>query len=145
ELRAALNLSATRFHPRRRRNDVSSFSFEFQFQKGGEAPGSPARADFARDGVEEPGSPVRADFARDGVEDAALLDAYSEAVVTAAERVSPSVVKIEVWKRVGPRRGMQRRQAQSPPGGPWSPDRALPGGDAEVRAGAGSGFIFTPD
>src|SRR5581483_4869370 len=110
------------------RNEVSGFGFEFQFQS-----------------ESEPGSPARADFARDGVQDAALLDAYSEAVVTAAERVSPSVVKIEVWKRVGPRRGMQRRQAQSPPGGPWSPDRALPGGDAEVRAGAGSGFIFTPD
>ena len=59
--------------------------------------------------------------------DEALLDAYSQAVVSAAERVSAAVVKIDVTKRAAgaaksqPR--VERRQAQ----------------------GSGSGFIFTPD
>jgi S1-C subfamily serine protease len=54
-----------------------------------------------------------------------LLDAYSQAVVSAAEKVSPSVVNIEVHQR------LRRRGAHALP---------IP----EVR-GNGSGFIFTPD
>ncbi len=53
--------------------------------------------------------------------DEQLLDAYSRAVTQAVERVSPSVVKIEVGKTVG-RRWRQR-----------------------TAHGSGSGFIFTPD
>lgn len=53
--------------------------------------------------------------------DDVLLDAYSQAVVRAAEKVSPSVVFIEV------------RKAQSEPHG-----------DRQAR-GSGSGFVFTPD
>src|SRR5262245_5077949 len=52
-----------------------------------------------------------------------LLDAYSRAVITAAERVSPSVVYIEVHQAVDQRRGNNPREAR----------------------GSGSGFIFTPD
>ncbi len=51
-----------------------------------------------------------------------LLDAYSRAVVKAADQVSHSVVNIEVHKRV--------------------PGR---GGREPVRAGSGSGFIISPD
>jgi S1-C subfamily serine protease len=52
-------------------------------------------------------------------DDAALMDAYSRAVVSATEQVSHSVVNIEVRKIVT--------------------------GRGEVRAGSGSGFIISPD
>src|SRR5258708_18689849 len=55
--------------------------------------------------------------------DSALLDAYSTAVVAAAERVSPSVAKIEVTQIAGSARN----------------------GEPRERHGGGSGFVFTPD
>ena len=54
--------------------------------------------------------------------DSHLLDAYSQAVVSAAEKISPSVVKIEV---------SQAGRGRS--------------GDPRERQGGGSGFVFTPD
>jgi S1-C subfamily serine protease len=59
-------------------------------------------------------------------EDLALLDAYSRAVIDAAESMSPSVVNLEV--RHGP-----RDQPDPPRGAPAPP------------GGSGSGFVFTPD
>src|SRR5881398_231064 len=56
-------------------------------------------------------------------QDSALLDAYSRAVVSAAERVSPSVAKIEVTQSAGRARN----------------------GEPRERQGGGSGFVFTPD
>jgi S1-C subfamily serine protease len=56
-------------------------------------------------------------------QDAALLDAYSRAVVTAAEKISPSVAKIEVTQAAGRARN----------------------GEPRERQGGGSGFVFTPD
>ena len=56
-------------------------------------------------------------------EDSALLDAYSRAVVAAAEKVSPSVAKIEVTQTAGRARN----------------------GEPRERQGGGSGFVFTPD
>ncbi|HKD83875.1 MAG TPA: trypsin-like peptidase domain-containing protein, partial [Terriglobales bacterium] len=56
-------------------------------------------------------------------DDTALLDSYSNAVVSAAEKVSPSVVKIDVTQTAGRSRS----------------------GEPRERQGGGSGFIFTPD
>jgi len=58
--------------------------------------------------------------------DEALLDAYSQAVINAAERVSPSVANIDVHKSLGRN---QMPHFRSP----------------EELRGNGSGFIFTPD
>jgi len=54
--------------------------------------------------------------------DSPLLDAYSQAVVSTAEKISPSVVKIEVAPR-----GVCRS------------------GEPRERQGGGSGFVFAPD
>ena len=54
--------------------------------------------------------------------DSDVMDAYSHAVVSAAEKVSPSVAKIEVTQTARARNGESRE-----------------------RQGGGSGFIFTPD
>jgi S1-C subfamily serine protease len=55
-------------------------------------------------------------------DDIALLDAYSQAVVGATEKISTSVVKIDVTQSARNRSGEQRE-----------------------RQGGGSGFVFTPD
>ena len=68
-------------------------------------------------GNAKPNPPLASD--RDG----ALLDAYSQAVVYAAERLSPAVAFIEVSKAL-PRSTVERGR--------------------EAR-GSGSGFVFTPD
>src|SRR5712691_1937748 len=69
--------------------------------------------------VLDEGSPLSAPQPR-GENDDALLDAYSNAVVAASERVSPAVVHVAV---------AQTRPAE---------------GEAP-RRGTGSGFVFTPD
>ena len=61
--------------------------------------------------------------------DAELLDAFSKTVVSVAEEVSPSVVKVDVQGPPPP--AGRRRQT-----GPRQPDEAT---------GSGSGFVFTPD
>ena len=58
--------------------------------------------------------------------DDALLDAYSSAVVSVAERLSPSVVRIDVLARA---EGGAARQGRG----------------RRMRPGSGSGFVFTPD
>jgi S1-C subfamily serine protease len=55
--------------------------------------------------------------------DASLLDAYSNAVTAAVDRISPSVVNIEVHQNAGRTRS----------------------GEPRERQGGGSGFVFTPD
>jgi len=55
--------------------------------------------------------------------DAPLLDAYSRAVTAAVEKVSPSVVNVEVRQAAGRTRS----------------------GEPRERRGGGSGFVFTPD
>lgn len=57
-----------------------------------------------------------------------LLDAYSRAVMHAVDRIAPSVVKVDVVRRVAGNHGTRRHR---------------PG--VEPDAGSGSGFVFTPD
>lgn len=75
----------------------------------------------ADDGFEVFPSPVLSENFNE-ISDEEILDAYSNAVVGVAEKVSPSVVKIEVEQKTA--RNFSRRQQLS---------------------GSGSGFIFTPD
>ena len=58
-----------------------------------------------------------------GIGDGSLLDAYSTAVTSAVERISPSVAHIAVHQAAG--------RARS--------------GEPRERQGGGSGFVFTPD
>src|SRR5216683_898432 len=67
--------------------------------------------------------PERAMAASSPVADDFLLDAYSRAVTSTVERVSPSVVNIEVHQAAGRTRS----------------------GEPRERRGGGSGFVFTPD
>ncbi len=109
----------------------------------------PPRRRAARGGLRGPG-PAAAELVTlgDGAEpspalaagsqpadDATLLDAYSRAVIAAAAQVSPSVVNIEVRRRLG------ERERRRPPQG----DPARDGAAGEAPAGSGSGFVFTPD
>jgi S1-C subfamily serine protease len=73
-----------------------------------------------------PEEPLRASAVVDAA-DAALLDSYSRAVTAAVERVSPSVVNVEVHQAVPAAAG--RRGSSEP----------------RERRGGGSGFVFTPD
>jgi S1-C subfamily serine protease len=78
-----------------------------------------------------PEEPVREDVqmntpAESG--DAALLDSYSRAVTAAVERVSPSVVNVEVHHKTAPQSAGRNRSAEP-----------------RERRGGGSGFVFTPD
>jgi S1-C subfamily serine protease len=67
-------------------------------------------------------TPLIQPAAPEPLNDGALLDAYSHAVVSATEKISPSVVKIDVT---------QSSKGRS--------------GEARERQGGGSGFVFTPD
>jgi S1-C subfamily serine protease len=60
--------------------------------------------------------------------DAPLLDSYSQSVTSAVERISPSVVHIEVHQAL-PERSRGRTRS----------------GEPRERQGGGSGFTFTPD
>jgi len=69
--------------------------------------------DFVLDDSTEPPAPRIAAAPPD---DAALLDAYSQAITDVVDRVGPTVVRIDVWHRAN-----------------------------AARAGSGSGVIVAPD
>jgi S1-C subfamily serine protease len=69
------------------------------------------------------GAEAESDSAVNANNDSVLLDAYSRAVTSAVERVSPCVVNIEVHQSSGRTRS----------------------GEPRERRGGGSGFVFTPD
>ena len=73
-----------------------------------------------RDGLQEDFAKVESGARRS---DASLLDAYSNAVTSAVDRISPSVVNVEVHQKVARTRS----------------------GEPRERQGGGSGFVFTPD
>jgi len=73
--------------------------------------------------ISESGLRGQAHAETDGGSDGFLLDAYSTAVTGAVERMSPSVVHIEVHQRAGRTRS----------------------GEPREQRGGGSGFVFTPD
>jgi S1-C subfamily serine protease len=75
------------------------------------------------DGWSEGVQPERAAVPSSAAADDSLLDAYSRAVTSTVERVSPSVVNIEVHQAAGRTRS----------------------GEPRERRGGGSGFVFTPD
>ena len=75
-------------------------------------------------GASLPEEPLRTAATESG--DAGLLDSYSRAVTTAVERVSPSVVNVEVHQA------------------PQTTGRAR-SSEPRERRGGGSGFVFTPD
>src|SRR5712692_8662842 len=73
-----------------------------------------------------PADPIETGSVTTAPSDDELLDAYSQAVIGAAEKVSPSVANITVQHRLpGARAG-------------------IPGLPSEAR-GSGTGFVFTPD
>jgi S1-C subfamily serine protease len=72
--------------------------------------------------LEGEGFPDPQSSAASPLDDHLLLDAYSRAVTTAVEKISPSVVNIEIRQTGRSRSGAERE-----------------------RRGGGSGFIFTPD
>lgn len=80
-------------------------------------------------GNPQPGVQADAERHSDGLRpnnsasDASLLDAYSNAVTSAVERIRPSVAHIEVHQAAGRSRS----------------------GEPRERQGGGSGFVFTPD
>jgi S1-C subfamily serine protease len=75
---------------------------------------------------DEPGTNSRTSEKENSAIDDELLDAYSRAVIGVADRISPSVVNIEVRQRA---RGMRALEFDFP---------------FEGKA-TGSGFVFTPD
>ena len=73
-----------------------------------------------------PSSPIAAEITSSSA-DSTLLDSYSRAVISAVEKVSPSVVNVEVHQAVRSSGGRGRDGRQ------------------QERRGSGSGFVFTPD
>jgi S1-C subfamily serine protease len=89
----------------------------------GAFPALNALSNLASENAEWDESPRQSGVAPRSADDSHLLDAYSTAVTGAVDRVSPSVVNIEVHQAAG----------------------RTHSGEPRERHGGGSGFVFTPD
>lgn len=85
-----------------------------------------SNASFDNEGMQTPDSSIYGQRNNIPSQDEQLLDAYSQAVISVVEKVSPAVVNIDVERQLQGRRGYNQPVTQ------------------EVR-GNGSGFIFTKD
>ena len=86
-------------------------------------------------------APAGDDLQAAAPDDGAPLDAYSHAVIRAAELVGPSVVNIDVRRRPAPQTGRRRRGRPGASG----PRRAPEVPPEPGYAGSGSGFLITSD
>ncbi len=82
-----------------------------------------------------------ADWQKAESSDEDLLDAYSRAVIGAAEKVSPSVVFIAATHKSEPAPAKNKTETEPPKSKSEDKER----GGSEVPGGTGSGFLFTPD
>jgi|ERR1700685_717250 S1-C subfamily serine protease len=111
-------------------------SFQSGFHSGSGSHASDARFQSLSEQSSSEQSPQRGEYlggtaiSNPAVGDDSLLDAYSRAVTGAVEKVSPSVVNIEVHQSL-PLPGNRSGRGRS--------------GEERERRGGGSGFVFTPD
>src|SRR5579862_1225324 len=113
-------LSASALNPHHIDHHLSCMSFQEAGDVFPQISASPAALNsIDASGWSEPEPKTSAPLAPDD----SLLDAYSTAVTGAVERMSPSVVNIEVHQATGRTRS----------------------GEPRERRGGGSGFVFTPD
>src|SRR5579862_9587558 len=113
-------LSASALNPHHIDHHLSCMSFQEAGDVFPQISASPAALNsIDASGWSEPEPKTSAPLAPDD----SLLDAYSTAVTGAVERMSPSVVNIEVHQSAGRTRS----------------------GEPRERRGGGSGFVFTPD
>jgi S1-C subfamily serine protease len=126
EIGSGLFCSPRALNPRSADSHLSSMDLA-EFSKAVSFTGHPVALDHSGENSWNNDGKRASTIASSSSADDSLLDAYSRAVTGAAERVSPSVVNIEVTQNV--QRGAVRTRSS----------------EERERRGGGSGFVFTPD